>query len=141
MAAVKVLLAAEHVHGAALAFGVAAGAARQLGHDALGIHAGREHVAVVAVRRDDGVAQLDRGLHADDDRFLADIEVTEAADQAHAVELARALLEAADQKHVVIEGFELVGGDAVVTRARGLGRCRRLGGRRFDLRLRGRLRH
>src|SRR5581483_4914397 len=39
-------------------------------------------------------------------RFLPDIEVTETADQAHAVKLTGALLEAADQKHVVIELFE-----------------------------------
>ena len=31
---------------------------------------------------------LDRKLHADDDRFLADIQMAEAADQPHAVELA-----------------------------------------------------
>ena len=42
-------------------------------------------------------------LHADHDRFLADIEMAEAADQPHAVELARLLLEAADQQHVAIE--------------------------------------
>lgn len=43
---------------------------------------------MVAVTGDDLVTFLQRQLHADDDRFLADIEVTEAADEAHAVELA-----------------------------------------------------
>ena len=38
----------------------------------------------------------------DDDRFLADIEVAEAADQAHAVELAGLLLEAPDQQHLAM---------------------------------------
>ena len=38
-------------------------------------------------------------LHADGDGFLADVEVAEAADQAHAVELAGPLLEAANQQH------------------------------------------
>ena len=57
-----------------------------------------------------GVLVDDRRLHADDDGFLADVEVAEAADQAHAVELAGPLLEAADQQHVAIEGFELLGG-------------------------------
>ena len=42
-------------------------------------------------------------MHADDHRFLADIEMAEAADEAHAVHLARLLLEAADQQHVAIE--------------------------------------
>ena len=59
-------------------------------------------MAVVAVAGDDLIA-VDRGhLHADDDRFLADIEVAEAADQAHAVELPRLLLEAADQQHLAV---------------------------------------
>ena len=47
---------------------------------------------------------FERHLHADDDRFLADIEMAEAADQAHAVELAGLFLEAADQQHVAIGG-------------------------------------
>ena len=76
-------------------------------------------MAVVAVGGDDRVLVDDRRLHADDDGFLADIEVAEAADQAHAVELACPLLEAADQQHVAIEGFQLVGGQAVVASAGG----------------------
>ncbi len=48
----------------------------------------------------------ERELHADHDRFLADVEMAEAADQAHAVHLARLLLEPADQQHVAV-GLEL----------------------------------
>lgn len=47
-----------------------------------------------------------RHLHADDDSFLADIKVTEAADEAHAVKLARAFFETADEQHFAI-GLEL----------------------------------
>jgi hypothetical protein len=54
-------------------------------------------VAVVAVAGDHLVAVLERHLHADDDGFLADIEVAEPADEAHAVKLAGLFLEAADQ--------------------------------------------
>ena len=50
-------------------------------------------------------------MHADDDRLLADIEMAEAADQPHAVHLARLLLEAADQQHVAVEFQELFGRD------------------------------
>ena len=57
-------------------------------------------MAVVAVAGDDLIALLQRHLHADDDGFLADIEMAEAADRAHAVELAGLFLEAADQQHV-----------------------------------------
>ena len=81
VAAVEILLLAEHVHGAALALGIAAAAAGQFGHHALGFHAAGQHVAVVAVAGDDLIALLQRHLHADDDGFLADIEMAEAADQ------------------------------------------------------------
>ena len=51
---------------------------------------------------------VERRLQADRDRFLADIEVAEAADQAEAVELAGLLLEAADQQHLLVEFEQLV---------------------------------
>jgi hypothetical protein len=63
-------------------------------------------MAVVAITGDDLVAGRERQLHADDHRFLADIEMAEAADQAHSVHLARLLFEAADQQHVAV-GLEL----------------------------------
>ena len=66
-----------------------------------------EHVTVVTIAGDHLVAILQRQLHADDDRFLADIEVTEAADEAHAVELAGLFLEAPDQQHLAI-GLEFI---------------------------------
>ena len=40
-----------------------------------------QHMAVIAIGGDDLVAVGDRHLHADDHRFLADIEMAEAADQ------------------------------------------------------------
>ena len=60
-------------------------------------------MTVVAIRGHDRVAFQKRGLHADHHRLLPDIEVAEAADQPHAVKLARLLLEAADEQHVAIE--------------------------------------
>ncbi len=65
-------------------------------------------MAVIAIGRDDLIALLDRRLHADDDRLLTDIEMAKATDEAHAVELARPLLEAADEQHVAIELDERV---------------------------------
>ena len=64
-------------------------------------------MAVVAIAGDDLVARLLDRLHADRDGFLADVEVAEAADQAHAVELARPLLEPADEQHLAIEAEQL----------------------------------
>ena len=64
-------------------------------------------VAVVAIGGDDLVAFLQRQLHADNDGLLADIEMAEAADEAHAVELAGLFLEAAYEQHVAI-GLEFL---------------------------------
>src|SRR6185295_7768991 len=47
-------------------------------------------------------------LQADDDRFLADVEVAKTANQTHAVELACALFEAADEQHVAIKAEQVV---------------------------------
>ncbi len=59
-------------------------------------------MAVVAIGGDNLVTLLLRHLHADDDSFLADIEVTEPTDKAHAIELAGLFLETADQQHFTI---------------------------------------
>ena len=83
-------------------------AAGQLRHDALGVHARRDHVAVVAIAGDYLVARLEHHLHADHHGLLADIEVAEAADQPHAVHLPRLLLEATDEQHEFVIGEKLV---------------------------------
>ncbi len=59
---------------------------------------------MVAIACNDLIALDQRHLHARDDRFLADVEMAEAADEAHAVELAGLFLETADQQHVAIGG-------------------------------------
>ena len=105
VAAEEFLLLAEHVHRAALAVRISAGASGQLRHHAARFHAGRQHMAVIAIGGDDLVAVAERQLHADDDGFLADIEMAEAANQAHAVKLAGLFLEPADQQHAAI-GFQ-----------------------------------
>ncbi len=84
------------------------GAAGQFGHHALRVHAAGDHMAVVAVTGNDLVALFERHLHADDDGFLADIKMAEAADQTHAVHLARLLLEAADGQHGLVGGKVLI---------------------------------
>ncbi|MNZ99748.1 hypothetical protein D3C78_1190870 [compost metagenome] len=96
------LLLGEHVHGAALAFRQAAPAAGQLGHDATRAHAQSEHVAVVTVSGDDLIAFLLRHLHANNNGFLTDVEVTETADEAHTIKLAGLFFETADKKHFTI---------------------------------------
>ena len=74
-------------------------------------------MAVIAIAGDDLVVALfDALLNADRHGLLADVQVAEAADQAHAVQLARALLEATDQNHFAIEAKQVF-----------LGRRRRIG--------------
>ncbi len=68
-----------------------------------GIHAADQHVAVVTVAGNDRILVAERVLDADGNRLLADIEMAEAADQTHAVELAGLLLEAPDQQHLTVE--------------------------------------
>ena len=64
---------------------------------------------MVAIAGDHAVlVGIERRLQPDRDRFLADVEVAEAADQAEAVELAGLLLEPADQQHLLVEVQQLV---------------------------------
>src|SRR3954470_9725358 len=66
-------------------------------------------MAVVAVAGDDAVAGDQSVLHAHDYRFLADIQVAETTDQAHAVHLSGLLFEAADQQHLAVVFEQLFG--------------------------------
>ena len=96
MTAEELFLAAEHVHRATLAATVAATTTGQLGHHAFGVHAAGQHVAVIAIGCNDLIALLGRHLQADDDGLLANVQVTEAADEAHAIKLAGFFFEPAD---------------------------------------------
>ncbi len=74
---------------------------------------------MIPVTGDHLVALLHRHLHADDDRFLADVEVAEAADEAHARTSGRLLLETPDQQHLAIgEQFLLFGEGRYAGRSR-----------------------
>src|SRR5262245_64030380 len=99
MPTVETLLHAEHVHGATFAFGIAVRAPGEFGHNPFGVHAGCNHVTMVAIAGNDLVAGLEHHLHADDNGFLADIKVAESPDQTHAVHLSCLLLGAADSQH------------------------------------------
>jgi TPP-dependent pyruvate/acetoin dehydrogenase alpha subunit len=83
-------------------------------------------MAVIAIAGDHAVlADGHRRLKPDGDRFLADVEVAEAADQPQPVELPSPFLEAPDQKHLAIELQEIVLGRLV---ALGLRRPRNIVG-------------
>ncbi len=123
----ELLVTGEHVHAPALAFGIAAFATGQFSHHPVRIHAGGQHVGVVAIAGDHLITLFESALHADDNRFLADIEVAEARDQTHAVELAGLLLEAAHQEHVLVPAHQLVLAHIVFVIARGGGFARSAG--------------
>jgi hypothetical protein len=102
VAAVEVGLGREHVHRPALALGRAPGPAGQFGHHLFRVHPAGEHMTVIPITGDHLIALLLDRLHADRNGFLADVEVAEAADQAHAVKLPSALFKAPDEQHVAI---------------------------------------
>ncbi len=102
VATIEILFLGEHVHRAALPLGIAAGASGQFRHDTFRVHVTGQHMAVIAVTGNDLVAFLQAGLHAGHNGFLTDIEVAEAGNLAHAVELPRLLFKPADQEHVPI---------------------------------------
>ena len=54
-------------------------------------------MAVIAVRGDAFVTLVRRGFETDNDRFLTNIKMAKAADEAHAIELADLFFETADQ--------------------------------------------
>ncbi len=61
---------------------------REFGHDAARVHAAGQHVSMVTVGGD-GLVTLDGGhFPCPPHSFLSDIEVAEAAEQAHAIKLA-----------------------------------------------------
>ena len=99
-------VAAGHVvevHAAALAAADARELPAQLGEQQAGVRSPREGVAVVAVIRDEVVIGPHHAHGPDADRFLADVEVEEAADPALDVELGAPLLEAADEQHLLVQ--------------------------------------
>ena len=101
VAAQEAALGVEQVHGAAAPARGAALAAEQLGHHDLRVGAARQHLAVLAVGREQVVLVAHRGDGADDRRLLPDREMQEAADLGLHVHLLRALLEVPDQEHLV----------------------------------------
>ena len=101
VAAEEVQALVEHVHRAALAARAAVDAAEQLGHHRARRHAARERLPVIAIGRDDVVVGAEHRQRPGAHRFLADVEVAEAADLAQRIRLGAALLEAALQQHRV----------------------------------------
>ena len=63
---------------------------------------------MVAVGGDHLIPRLQAHLHANHDRFLADIKMTETANQTHAVKLAGLFFEPADQQHVAIGALQFI---------------------------------
>ncbi len=64
-------------------------------------------MAVITIAGNRLVALFGGEHHADDDGFLADVEMAETADQPHAVQLPGFLFEAADEQHAPI-GLEFL---------------------------------
>ena len=89
----------EQVHAAAAPVRAAGRAAEQLGDQLARRHALGQGVAVPAVRAEDDVVGPQMGTDAGGDRFLADVGVAGAVDQAALMRAGQLLLAAADQNH------------------------------------------
>ena len=101
VAAEEAALAVEQVHGAAAPARRAGLLAEQLGHHDLRVRAARQHLAVLAIGREQVVLVAHHGDGADDRGLLSHGEVEEAADLGLHVHLLRALLEVPDQEHLL----------------------------------------
>src|SRR5262249_57434995 len=75
----------EQVHRPTLALGAARRLAEQLGHHGTGGHPAGQRLTVIAIGCHDVVVGPQLRQTSDSHRFLADIEMTESADLAHAV--------------------------------------------------------
>ena len=73
--------------------------AEKFGHAGVGARSARQRVGVIAISGDEVIVGPRGRDRAGDDRFLADVKMTEAADLLRLILLARALLKTPDQQH------------------------------------------
>src|SRR2546425_7956719 len=122
MAAHESALDIEQVHRAALALRAASGLPEQLRHDGVRRDPLDQRLTVFAIGADDVVIVPKRRERADSHRFLADIQMAEAADLAEGIGLGCLFLEATNEQHLA-QHFEMQVG------LRGGGGLRGSGGR------------
>ena len=77
------------------------GFAVEFGHDRIRRHAFRDSLAVLAITRDDVIVWPQSRDGADADRFLADVQMAEAANFSEAVRLSALLFKAPNQQHLM----------------------------------------
>ena len=99
MSAVHVILLVEKMHRAAESTRAAGLLAEKLSHTGVGACSASEGMPVVAVSGDDVIVGPGRRDRADNDRFLADIKMTKAADLLRLILLAGTLFKAPNQQH------------------------------------------
>ena len=99
VAAIHVVFLVEIMHRTAEAARTAGRFAEKFRHAGIGARSASERVRVVAIGGDEVIIGPGRRDGAGHDGFLADVEMTKAADLLRLILLARALLEAADQQH------------------------------------------
>ena len=97
VSAVEMFLFREHVHRAAFTAAVAALATSKFSHDTFWIHTTGQHVAVITIRCDALVAFFCSRFQANNNGFLANVEVAKTADQTHAIKLACFFFKAANE--------------------------------------------
>ena len=107
----------DHVHRARAPAAHAGLAAEQLGHQRLGVDAQGQRVAVPAVGPGHPVSVGEHAAHADRARLLAGVQVRRAVDLALLKQRLDRVLEAADERHALVELQAQLGVDGVVSSA------------------------
>src|ERR1700693_1514424 len=97
--AIHVIFLVEEVHRAAESLRAASRFPEKFRHARVRTGSARQGVAVITIGGDDVIVIAHRSYSSNDDRFLANIEMAEAADLLRLILLARAFLEAANQQH------------------------------------------
>src|ERR1700719_789830 len=99
MPSVHMIFLVEEMHRAAKSLRAATGFPEEFRHAGVRAGSARESMTVVPIRGDNVIVIPDRGNGANDNRFLSNVQVAEAADLLRLILLARAFLETPNQQH------------------------------------------
>src|SRR6185437_8311964 len=91
----------EQVHRAAFAFRTAGRFAIQLGHHSFGRYALGDCLSMLAITGDNVIVTTKRGYGPDPNCFLADVQMTEAANLSNAVRFGALLFKTPNQQHLM----------------------------------------
>ena len=108
VASIKAVCDTEHMHGTALALGNTIGASGKFSHNDFGINLTGQHMGMVPVTGQDGIAVFQRGLDPGHNGLLTNIKMTESPNQPHAIHLSGLFLKPPHQQHLPVKGGQFI---------------------------------